>query len=251
MEEYNILHTPVKTESGKEIDSWSWADSMGATICYCFASRSRKTRFFDVLHNIRGLSHSNKYYIVAKLDLDDPEMHNDEVKERLKDHPEVIVRWGYSQGKIHAINRSLEDLPPYDIVVMQSDDIVWDVPGFDDIIRQAFAEHDPNFEKAIHFPDDHGKRKTIIVSILGINLYKQLGYLYEPSFFSVFADDFFTYQVRKMNKYTYVDKRLFTHLHPIWGSIPWDDQYKATEAKENYAKDRETFLRLQANYKTL
>jgi hypothetical protein len=216
-------------------------------ICYVFASRSRPTKFFNVLHNIRGMSHSDNYFIWAKLDEDDISMNNDAVIERLQEHPEVTVKWGVSKGKVHAINRDLEDLPPCDIIIMQSDDIVWDIYGFDTQIRKGFEEHDPCFEKAIHFPDDHGKKKTIIVSILGINLYKRIGHLYNPAFDSVYADDFFTLLVRKMGAYVYVHKRLFSHNHPIWGTASWDEQYRATEAKENYAKDRATFLRLQSN----
>lgn len=214
-------------------------------ICYSFASRNRPARFFQCLDNIREMSTSDDYFIWAKLDVDD--QFADMYKNRLDEYPEVTVRWGMSKSKIDAINRSMKDLPPCDIIIMQSDDIVWDVKGFDDEIRKAFEENFPDFSGTIHFPDDHGKMNTVIVSILGINLYKRLGYLYHPDFISVYADNLFTEQTRRLNKYVFVDKRLFTHAHPHWNLADWDSQYKATEAPENYKQDKETFLRLKAN----
>lgn len=216
-------------------------------ICYVFASRSRPKRFFAALDNIRYFSTSNDYFVWAKLDDDDSSMNNDEVIEELKKYPEVTVKWGLSKSKIHAINRSCEDLPECDILIMMSDDIVWDVKGFDEIIREAFMEHFPNLDGTVHFPDDHGKHFTIIVSILGINLYKQLGYLYFFDYTSVFADNDFTEMTRLMNKYVYVNKRLFTHAHPIWGGVDWDLQYHQSESRENYTKDHMVFLTRQSN----
>lgn len=215
------------------------------TLCFSFASRSRPAKFFQCLQNIRDMSATDNYFVIAKLDDDD--QFADMYRNRLSEFPEVIVKWGVSGSKVAAINRGMEDLPPCDIIIMQSDDIVWDVMGFDNDIREAFKGNFPDFSGAVHFPDDHGKQKTIIVSILGVNLYKQLGYLYHPDFSSVYADDLFTEQCRKLGKYVYVHKRLFTHAHPMWNLADWDSQYRKTEAPENYKKDRETYLKLLAN----
>lgn len=220
---------------------------MTQKIAYIFPSRSRPVKFFKTLNNIRKMSESDNYIVIAKLDEDDETMNTIPIRDKLeKDYPEVKVKWGLSGTKVKAINRDNQDAEECDILILQSDDIVWDVKGFDNIIRQAFNEHFPAFDGALHFPDDHGKSKTIIVSILGVNLYKRLGYIYHESFISVYGDDFFTEQVKKLRKHAYVDKRLFTHVHPMWGLAPWDAQYKATESKENYRVDRETFLRLRS-----
>lgn len=212
-------------------------------ICYVFASRSRPYKFYQCLDNIREMSNSDNYFVWAKLDEDDKEV--EKYKMGLHLYPEVCVQWGKSESKIHAINRNLEDLPPCDIIIMQSDDILWDVKGFDDEIRQAFKANWPNVDGTIHYPEDNAKNRTIIVSILGINLYKQIGYLYHPDFLSVYCDNFFTDQCRQMGKYVYINKRLFTHAHPIFKLTSWDQQYRDTESKENYRVDRETYIRLR------
>jgi hypothetical protein len=216
-------------------------------ICYVFPSRTRPNRFFSTLDNIRKLSESDNYFVWSKLDEDDPSMNNGEVKEKLKEYPEVTVKWGWSKNKIDAINRNLDDLPECDIIIIQSDDIVWDVAGFDKEIREAFVKYFPDLSGTIHYPEFNAKNRTIIVSILGVNLFRRLGYLYHPSFISVYADNHFTEMTRAIGKYVFIDKRIFSHLHPIWGVVPWDEQYRKTEAKENYRIDRETYLKLQAN----
>lgn len=217
-------------------------------ICFVFPSRSRPIKFFKSLNNIREMSESDNYFIIAKLDEDDESVNTNPIREKLKkDYPEVTVKWGISYNKVHAINRSMEDLPECDILIIMSDDIVWDVNGFDNEIRQAFKEHFPNLDGTVHFPDDHGKERTIIVSILGINLYKRFGYLYHPDYANLFCDNEFTDVTKQLNKYVFVNKRLFTHNHPIWTKKDWDDLYRANENPETYKRDREVYLKRKSN----
>lgn len=216
-------------------------------IAYIFPSRSRPHNFFLTLYNIIDNSESDDYFIWAKLDNDDEEMNTPEIRHRIDtEFPKVTVRWGLSTGKVHSINRDLEDLPPCDIIIIMSDDIIWDEWGFDTVIREAFKRHFPNLDGTVHFPDDHAQERTIIVSMVGINLYKKLGYLYHPSYISIFCDNEFTEVSRLMNRYVFVNKRLFTHAHPIWKLSIWDSLYRKNEDPELYRKDGETFKKRKA-----
>lgn len=216
-------------------------------ICYNYPSRSRPHNFFLTLYNIIDNSESDDYFFWVKLDLDDTTMNTPEIRERIeKEFPKVTVKWGLSEGKVHSVNRDLEDLPPCDIIIILSDDIIWDEWGFDTVIRDAFKRHFPNFDGTIHFPEDNAANRTIIVSMLGINLYKRLGYLYHPSYISVFCDNEFTELTRLMNKYVFVNKRLFTHAHPIWRASVWDELYRKNEAPELYRMDGENFKKRKA-----
>lgn len=213
-------------------------------ICFVFPSRSRPTKFFNTLDNIRNMSGSKNYFIWAKLDTDDPTMNNSAVIDTIEnEYPEVTVKFGKSKNKVHAINRSMEDLPHCDILIIQSDDVIWDVWGFDNEIRHAFEKHFPNLDGTIHYPDDHGKSQTVIVSILGVNLYKKFGYLYNPEYDNVYCDNEFTEVTQIMKKYVFVKKRLFTHAHPIWTHQGWDELYRLNESKETYKKDGDTFFK--------
>lgn len=217
-------------------------------IAYIFPSRSRKTKFFNTLDNIKIFSESDNFFIVAKLDIDDTEMNNPEVIEKLKtEYPDVIVKWNLSKSKVHACNRDLEDLPECDIIILQSDDMVWEQVGFDNEIREGFKNNFPNFDGVIHYPEEKSVDRTMVLTIMGINLYKQLGYLYEPSFDSVYCDNHLTEMTRKMGKYIFINKRLYSHRHPIWGLCEWDLLYRKNEDAEVYEKDRETFSKLKAD----
>ena len=213
-------------------------------ICYVFASRSRPKKFYECLDAVKLLSASDNYFVVAKLDDDDTFI--DEYKARLPDYPEVSVKWGLSSGKIHAINRDLEDLPPCDIIIVLSDDMMAEYPAFDDEIRKAFEKYFPKFDGIVHTNDGHCRDATMTLTIIGANLYRRLGYLYYPEYFSIFADNDLTEMCRLMNKYVYVPKVYFRHFHPIWRMAPWDEQYRQTESRENYAKDGATFRKRQA-----
>jgi hypothetical protein len=214
-------------------------------ICYVFPSRERPKKFFSCLDNIQDMSDSKDYFVWGKLDNDDP--HKAEYESKLHEYPELTIKWGTSKNKIHAINRDLEDLPECDIIIIMADDIRWTVFAFDNEIRDAFAKFSPDFTHTIHFPEKHGGQNTIIVSILGINLYKELGHLYHPEYAMVYCDNEFTEKTKMMGKYVFVNRELFLHLHPIWNLAAFDDLYRKNESPEYYLKDRDTFNKRKAN----
>ncbi len=214
-------------------------------IGYIFASRERPIKFFDCLNNIQDMSESKDYFVWAKLDEDDPYI--EAYKEKLHEYPEVTVKWGLSKGKIDAINRGLEDLPECEILIVMSDDMKPEIYGFDDEIKEAFKKHFPDLDGVIHTNDGHCENRTMTLTIMGVNLYKKLGYLYHPLFLSVYADNHLTEMCKLMGRHVFINKIYFRHLHPIWGyGVEWDDQYRRTESAEFYQKDRETYLMLKA-----
>jgi len=219
---------------------------MDKRIAYIFPSRTRPAKFFQCLENIQDMSFSDNYFVWAKLDNDDPT--KEEYEKRLHEFPEVTVKWGLSNNKVHAINRDLEDLPPCDIMIIQSDDIHWTQFAFDDDIREAFVDHFPDLDGTIHWPEFHAGRSTIIVSIMGVNMYKKLGYMYCPCYESVYSDNDFTEMTKAMGKYKFINKQIFLHKHPIWqeSKTEWDAQYKHSERPEVYKKDRDTYHKRKA-----
>lgn len=216
-------------------------------ILFSFPSRSRPTKMFGCLDNIRKLSKSDNYKVVLKLDLDDPDTNCDWVKMLLNSYPEVTVEWGYSKSKIHAVNRSLENhLEGVSIILSHSDDFLFLVDGFDDIIRHAFIKHFPRLDGAIFFPDSHAKSRTCTYSMLGINLYKQEGSIYNEEYDSLYADNEFTEKMRMLGKIKFIDQQILDHFHPIWKMAAWDNLYRESESPEKYKKDKETYLKRKA-----
>lgn len=180
------------------------------TICYSFASRSRPERFFQTLDNIIVQSASNDFFIVAKLDEDDMTMNDPLVKQKIADnYPMVIAKWGMSKSKIHAINRDLDNLPHWDIIICLSDDMRFRTPGFDDIIRQHMPADLDGF---LHMYDDYAKDRVCTVSILGRKYYERDGYIYHPDYYSMWSDDEETEKAKLRGRYFVVPGEI-EHLH--------------------------------------
>lgn len=179
------------------------------TICYSFASRQRPQRFFDTLDNIISMSASKNYYIIAKLDEDDATMNDPLIKEKLLNYPQVIVKWGTSTSKIHAINRDLEDIPDWAILICASDDMRFRTYGFDDIIRKAMPE---NLDAFLHMRDDYAKDRVCTVSIIGKRYYQRDGYIYHPDYYSMWCDDEATAVAKARGCYIDVPGEI-EHLH--------------------------------------
>lgn len=179
------------------------------TICYSFASRSRPDRFFQTLDNIIAMSASNDYFIVAKLDDDDMTMNDPIVKERLLSYPMVIVKWGTSKSKIHAINRDLEGFK-FDILICASDDMRFRTIGFDNIIRQNMPA---SLDAFIHCPDDYAKERVCTVSIMGKRYYQRDHCIYHGDYFSMWCDDEATEVAKRRGCYVWLPEVAIEHLH--------------------------------------
>lgn len=203
-----------------------------------FASRSRPDRFFNCLDDMRATKQT--YTVCAKLDTDDNSDYS-----RLSDYPEVIVKWGLSRSKVHAINRDIPE--DWDILVNASDDIRWKPSWADEIVG--------NCEKDIflHFPEEYADgqagskaRDTIsVVSIMDKEYYKRFRYVYHPDYSSLWCDNEATEVARRLGRYKFVGKVIFEHMHPAARKAKTDAQYKYTESF--YHRDKRVFERRKAN----
>lgn len=204
-------------------------------ITYSFASRSRPQKFFAALDNIREMSASDNYEVIAKLDLDDTDTNNFANRGRLLDYPEVKTIWAYSKNKVHAINRGLEYIQG-EIVCCHSDDMVFIKKGFDDIIRREMEK-----DIYLHFPDGHANERLSTYSIMHIDYYKRFNYIYFPQYKSLWCDNEQMEVAKILGRYKYVNEQIFEHRHPAWGLSEKDAQYRKTE-KFNIL-DKATFQR--------
>lgn len=185
------------------------------TILFNFASRSRPDQFFQTLDNLIVNCASTNYFIVAKLDDDDMAMNDPLIRQKIADnYPMVIVKWGASESKIHAINRDINDvgLPHWDILVNVSDDMRFKTYGFDDIIRKHMPE---SLDALLHFPDDYAKERVCTCAIIGYRYYQRDMYVYRPNcYYSMFCDDEQTDVSKIRSCYIFVPDAIeIEHLH--------------------------------------
>jgi hypothetical protein len=211
------------------------------TICYSFASRGRKDRFFETLDNISVMSASDNYFIVAKLDEDDMVMNDEMVRYRIaKLYPKVIVKWGISTSKIHAINRDLDNIPDSAIMICASDDMRFRTYGFDNIIRENMPD---NLDAFLHMKDDYAKDRVCTVSIMGLTYYQRDHYIYHPDYYSMWCDDEATAVAKARGCYVEVPGEI-EHLH-------YTNNRKAVKDElywrnDTYNNDKEVFEQRKA-----
>lgn len=203
-------------------------------LLFKYTSRSRPANFIrGYMSIIENLSDTENYHILVSLDEDDDSM------KHIKDLPgnHTIIR-GVSKSKIDAINRDVNEFDyDWDILVNMSDDMMFHVKGFDNIIRSYFRV---TTDSSLLFHD--GNRGDIItMSILGRKYYDRDKYIYHPSYKSVYCDNEATEVADLRGCLLICHEHIFTHLHPAYGKGHMDEQYIHTESF--YREDSDTYFR--------
>jgi hypothetical protein len=158
------------------------------------------------------MDEKDNFEIVVSVDNDDPVMNNPEMISFLNEIPNLKYYFSDNKSKIEAINADIPD-SDWDILVLISDDMIPEVKGFDNIIRQKMEEHYPDTDGVLWFFD--GWRKDLnTLCILGRKYYDRFGYIYHPSYESFWSDAEFTDVANLLNKQTYFDQVIIRHLHP-------------------------------------
>ena len=150
-------------------------------ILFHIPTRSRPDRARTAIQNIIDNCVDTNYLILVSADINDEAM-----KGFTFQHPKVLIHWGYSNNKIHACNRSIHIIENWDILVASSDDMMFQVEGFDRIIRESFRESHPhhthNLNQFIHFSDGNQGANVCTLSIMGKEYYDRDGYVYHPDY---------------------------------------------------------------------
>lgn len=205
-----------------------------------FPSRSRPEKFFRALDNIFDLAATDDISVLASFDLDDHTMNNDEVRNRLLNYPKVRYYYGESKTKVQAINADMDKAGEYKFLLVHSDDMWFDVPGYDLIILKAFE----NFNGLVHFPDQKAGPALITYPMMHRDYFQRDGWIYHPDFFSVYADNFQQDLAKRRGQYKFVNQRVLSHQHSMWGFGTHDALTIRNENRDIYDKDRLTWQRL-------
>lgn len=231
---------------------------MGKLI-YKFASRSRPDKFAACLHNITTLARHEDYEIMCTLDHDDKRLGEYLAALKAIQHLNSRVKFivGSSTGKINAINRDLQLLTPFDILICMSDDMLFVKEGYDVQIVKDMEHHFPDTDGVLHYHDGFSSNPQtgiplMTLSILGQKYFSRFGYIYHPSYISLWCDNEAMEVAQMIHKYKFMgkDKILFRHLHPVWTGQPYDEQYRKTESyyhldERNYQQRKALFFDLK------
>lgn len=211
-----------------------------------FPTRGRKDKFFKVLELYQNLCDNlDETFFLITLDNDDIEMNSNEVIEKFKDFKNIKFVYGDSTSKIHAVNRDIELIPEWDIILLASDDMIPKIKGYDNIIRNKMIEYYPDTDGILWFNDGHQKSRLNTLSILGRKYYDRFKYIYHPDYKSVWADNEFMTVGNILKKQTYFDEVIIEHEHPDWGYGNRDVIHSINFTNESY--DRNLFITRQQN----
>jgi autotransporter strand-loop-strand O-heptosyltransferase len=203
-------------------------------LLFNFASRSRPEKLKKVIKNlIDNLEDLINFKILISIDDDDELTNNAFFLKSLIPHEysnNIFIFSSSKKGKIDAINRDIDKINDWDIMVNCADDFEFILYGFDNLIRDKFQEFYPNLDGCLHFSDGYQFDKLCTHSVIGKKYYERFNYVFYPEYKSFYCDNEFTEVAKQLEKITYIPIQFYTHLHyAIFGETLIDELYKKNE----------------------
>lgn len=188
-------------------------------------TRSRPAQFVSVLQKYISLANRlDLLGVCVSCDLDDTTMTSTEVQHAIKNITHVVdwseIYYGNNKSKIEAMNADIQIVPwEWDIVVVVSDDMVPQTKGYDDVLRSYMMANYADTNGILWVNDGTQGDNLNTISIMGREMYRSFGYIYHPSYMSLYCDTEFTDLCRGAlaSKCTYIPYTLIRHEHPGTG----------------------------------
>ncbi len=211
-----------------------------------FPTRERPKQFFHALDKYYSLaSGKNELHFMITCDANDSTMNNTEVKNRLDKYDNLTCIFGASKSKVDAINRDLDQCGDFDVLLLASDDMVPVEQGYDEVIAVSFRQHFPDLDGVTWFNDGFQKQRINTLCILGKKYFDRFGYIYHPSYTSLYCDNEFTEVANRLNKQVYIDRVIIKHEHYLWNrKVQRDALYQRND--NFYAVDKRVFMQRKA-----
>lgn len=125
-----------------------------------------------------------------------------------------------NKTKIEACNANMSEIDwDWQIVVLVSDDMIPQLKGWDDVIRNHMLARYPGTNGILWFNDGFQGDKLNTLSIYGRAMYNELGYIYHPDYKSLFCDTELTDRCKGdlADRTTYIPYCIIRHEHPGTG----------------------------------
>jgi hypothetical protein len=179
-------------------------------------TRSRPKQVIETLRKYIDLANKPDLIgICVSCDTDDATMHDPNVDYHITNLPVEWVKIFYSDNssKIEAVNADMDKIEwAWDIIILVSDDMIPKVKGYDDIIRSNMT---PDLDRIVWVNDGVQGYHLNTLSIMGRKMYDSIGYIYHPSYKSLFCDNEFTDLCKGSlaSKCSYIETVLIRHEH--------------------------------------
>jgi hypothetical protein len=220
-------------------------------------TRSRPQKVIQTLASyVKLANHPEQLGVVISCDEDDTSMTRNLVQEELLRalNPVAWKRIFFSANKtkIEACNANMHDIEwQWDIVVLVSDDMIPQVKGYDDVIRNYMLSKFPDTNGILWFNDGSQGDKLNTLCVFGRTMYQSFGYIYHPDYKSLFCDTELTDLCKGdlASKCLYVPYCIIRHEHPGTGYAQnmdalymrnqkyWNDDMYTYIRRKTYAYD--------------
>jgi hypothetical protein len=214
-----------------------------AIILIQFPTRERPDKFLMVAKKYIDLMQDKENWIMnISCDVDDFTMNNKKMINacyKLGKEGQVFLNFNENKSKIEAVNANIGEFD-FDICILASDDMIPKEPHYDDVIRDYYQRFFPNYDGVLHFNDGFQRDQLNTLSILGYPYWKRFGYIYHPSYISLWADAEFDNVSRRLGKRQYFDQVIIKHEHPNFGYVQNDPLYLKNDSFNS--RDQKTFF---------
>lgn len=184
-----------------------------AKFLFKYPTRGRPRLFPKTFDTWLGLlSGKHEYEFIVSMDKNDMSMNNVRIKGFLEQKPNAKYFYGNNRNKVQAINADMcHASKDFNVLVLVSDDMIPQIPNYDDVIYNDFQKHFPDYDGCLHYNDGRvGDRLNTLV-IMGHPLYNKFGYIYHPSYMSLWCDNEFHDTTYTMGKAKYIDNVIIKH----------------------------------------
>lgn len=214
-----------------------------------FPTRGRPGQaLYHLRHYIEMLARPELTMVHVAMDEDDEEMSHPDVKQKvhelLQSRPlaEGYVSFEKNHCKMDAVNRNVTAFD-FDIVIVGSDDLLPVEEFYDNIIREEMQEAFPDTDGVLLLFD--GTMKGLCTTpCVGRKYFDRFGWVNNPIYKSVFADNDLTETSRRLGKLHEVDRVILRHNHPAHGRGSWDSLYDRNQSY--WAEDQAKFEQRKA-----
>lgn len=180
-------------------------------------SRGRPEKLLKALDSIvDNIQDKENTFVSLTLDTDDNTVNNEEFISRVRTRDaKVSIEWGLSTSKINAVNRSIPDID-WDVIVIGSDDIFFNMYGFDSIIRAEMTTHFPYGDGYLHFHEKDSSIALCVMTVCDKKYYSRFNYIYHPEYLSLFADNHQMDVAKLIGRYVYIPYSIMEHRNPAY-----------------------------------
>ena len=177
-----------------------------------FPTKARPQKFFQVFRRYHDFLRDDDTRFLVTIDLSDPTMYNKNVVEALKQFGNTTVQFSDKPGKINACNFGVaENVRDGEIILLASDDMIVKQAGFDSRILDDFAKWFPEGDGVIPYYD--GPTPLNKLCCLDKKYFDRFGYLYHPSYRSLFCDNEFMEVAYLLNRQVFIKETIIQHEH--------------------------------------